>query len=82
VAGEYHLLRPPADVSLGEVMDAIGNSTSTGRGPAASPDSPAVKVLMKAWQRLDADVSEILSGITFAELVHRAKQADAPMYHI
>ena len=75
-AGGYHLARPPAEVSLGQVMDVIGGSTSTtsGTGPSASPDSPAVKVLMRAWQDVAAEVGGMLSGITFAELVDRAKK--------
>jgi len=75
-AGGYHLIRPPEDVSLGEVMDVIGGSTSTTSvtGPCASPDSPAVKVLMKAWRDVAAEMGEILGGITFAELVDWARE--------
>ena len=73
-AGGYHLIRPPEDVSLGQVMGVIEGSTSTTKGPSASPDSPAVKVLMKAWQDVASEVGEILGGITFAELVDRAKE--------
>ena len=76
VTGGYRLTRPPGEVSLGQVMSAIeGSSSSTHRKSTnASPDSPAVKVLMRAWQDVDARVGEILSGITFAELVGRAKK--------
>ncbi len=76
VTGGYRLTRPPGEVSLGQVMSAIeGSSSRTHRKSTnASPDSPAVKVLMRAWQDVDARVGEILSGITFAELVGRAKK--------
>jgi len=64
------------------VMDVIGGSTSTIKGPSASPDSPAVKVLMRAWQDVTDEVGEMLGKITFAELVDRAKEEDSLMYQI
>ena len=81
-AGGYHLACPPAEVSLGQVMDVIGGSTSAVRDPSASAESPAVKVLMRAWEDVDATVGEMLGGITFAELVDRARAEDPLMYHI
>ena len=73
-AGGYRLVCPPAEVSLGQVMDVIGGSTSAVRDPSASAESPAVKVLMKAWQDVADEVGGMLDGITFAELVDRAKK--------
>ena len=77
-AGGYRLACPPEGVSLGQIMDVMGCSTSTtiGTGPNASPDSPAVKVLMRAWEDVNAKVSEMLGGITLAELVDFAKWPD------
>lgn len=84
-AGGYHLLKPPEEVSLGEVMDVIEGSPN-GNGEAkvssASPDSPAVKVLMKAWHDIAAVEREMLNGITFAELLDRAREQDEHMYYI
>jgi len=71
-AGGYRLARPPGEVSLGQVMEVIGGSTSAVREPNASAESPAVKVLMRAWQDVADEVGEMLAGITFAELVERA----------
>ena len=83
-AGGYHLLRSPETVSLGEVMDVIDGSSSNGDGRAssASPDSPAVKVLMKAWQDVAAVERRMLNDITFAELLDRAREEDEQMYYI
>ena len=36
-AGGYHLIRPPKDVSLGEVMDVIGGSSSISSGAGPNP---------------------------------------------
>jgi Rrf2 family protein len=79
-AGGYHLTCSPEDVSLGQVMDLMKGQALT--SPSASPDSPAVKVLMKAWEDVDAKVRQILNEITFAELVDRAKEEDSLTYHI
>jgi DNA-binding IscR family transcriptional regulator len=82
-AGGYHLIRPPEQVSLGEVMQVIeGTHGGNGQACSASPDSPAVKVLMKAWQDVAAKEREMLEGISFAELLDRAKQEDGQMYYI
>jgi Rrf2 family protein len=84
-AGGYHLLRPPESVSLGEVMDVIEGSVN-GNGEAkassASPDSPAVKALMKAWHDVAAVEHEMLNGITFAHLLEKAREQDEQMYYI
>jgi len=82
-AGGYHLLKPPETVSLGEVMDVIDGSTNgNGKGCSASPDSPAVKVLMAAWHDVNRVEREMLNGITFAELLERAREQDERMYYI
>lgn len=83
-AGGYHLLRSPEHLTLGEVMDVIVGAPSNGNGKAcsASPESPAVKVLMKAWQDVRAVERDMLNAITFAELLDRARQEDGQMYYI
>lgn len=82
-AGGYHLVRPPENLSLGEVMEVIeGSSNGNGQAPSASPDSPAVKVLMKAWQQVTQVEHDMLRRITFAELLDRAREQDEQMYHI
>ena len=67
-AGGYHLVRQPDSVSLGEVMDVIEGSTNgNGQSCSASPDSPAVKVLMKAWHDVTSVERNMLNEITFAD---------------
>jgi Rrf2 family protein len=82
-AGGYHLVRPPEQVSLGEVMRVIeGVKTNNGQTSSASPDSPAVKALVKAWSDVEAVQREMLSKITFAELLEKARGHDDRMYYI
>jgi len=73
-AGERQLARPPGEVSLGQVMDVIGGPAAAVREPSASAESPAVKVLMRAWQDVADEVGGMLRRITFAELVERAER--------
>ncbi len=84
-AGGYHLLRPPESVSLGEVMDVVdgsANGDGEAKASSASPDSPAVKVLMRAWQEVATVEHDMLMGITFAELLEQAREQDEHMYYI
>lgn len=82
-AGGYHLIQPPNEVSLGQVMEVIeGGSRENGKSSAASPNSPAVKALMRAWKDVGAMEQEMLNKITFAELLDNARQEDEQMYYI
>lgn len=82
-AGGYHLLKPPDQISLGEVMEVIeGSPDENGQGTNASPDSPAVKVLVQTWKHITAVEQDLLRGISFADLLERAKSQDEQMYYI
>ena len=81
-AGGYHLIKPPDEVSLGEVMEVIEGSPRNDGQCSASPDSPAVKVLMKAWREVDGVRQKMLRDISFAQLLERAREQDEQMYYI
>ena len=82
-AGGYHLIKPPDQVSLGEVMEVIdGSSEENGQTTSASPDSPAVKVLMQTWKHVKTVEQDMLKNVSFAELLERAKSQDEQMYYI
>ena len=82
-AGGYLLVTPPQEVSLGRVMEVIdGSSGQNGPTTSASPDSPAVKVLTQVWNEVTAVERKMLSDITLADLLERAKSQDEQMYHI
>ena len=63
-----------------EVID--GSSEENGQTSSASPDSPAVKVLLQAWKEVAAVQRKMLDEITLADLLERAKEQDEQMYHI
>jgi Rrf2 family protein len=82
-AGGYHLIRPPEEVSLGEVMEVIeGSSRSNGQTSSASPDSTAVKALMQTWRNVDVIQRKMLKEISFAQLLELAREQDEQMYYI
>lgn len=81
--GGYRLIKPPEDVSLGQVMGAVNSaSQETVSATSASPDSPAVKVLVQTWQEVNAAQRQMLENISLAELLQRAKGQDNEMYYI
>ena len=82
-AGGYLLVKPPHEVSLGQVMEVIGGATE-GNGPtsSASPDSPAVMVLQQTWQEVSTVQREMLERVSLAELIERAKERNEQMYYI
>ena len=82
-AGGYHLVKPPQEVSLRQVMEVIeGSPEENVQTSSASPDSPAVKVLMQAWQEVSEVQRKMLESISLADLLQRAKLQEEQMYHI
>ncbi|NLE36592.1 MAG: Rrf2 family transcriptional regulator, partial [Pirellulaceae bacterium] len=82
-AGGYRLLKKPSEISLGQVMEVIDGKAKTvkGKSCSGSPDSPAVKVLLQAWQEVEDVEREMLNKITMADLLKRTKD-DGKMYYI
>ena len=82
-AGGYQLVKSPQEISLGQIMEVIdGSMEENSQTSSASPDSPAAKVLMKAWKDVAAMERQMLQNISLAELLERAKEQDEQMYHI
>jgi Rrf2 family protein len=82
-AGGYHLLQPPQEITLARVMEVIdGSSEENIPTTGASPDSPAVKVLLQTWQEVTSVQQKMLGAITLSDLLERAKEQDERMYHI
>ena len=83
-AGGYHLVKPPQEINLGEVMEVVeGGHDENGQTTSASPDSAAVKVLQQTWKEVDTVQRRMLHDISLAELAERAKEQQAEqMYHI
>jgi Rrf2 family transcriptional regulator, cysteine metabolism repressor len=76
--GGYLLARPPAEITLGDVLRAVhGQVFDT---PALSdPNCPPE--LRRAWQRLKSTMDESADGITFQRLLEEGAEKEK-MYYI
>ena len=82
-AGGYHMTVPPEEISLGQVMDVIGNRTEESRvASQTASHSPAAEVLVETWRDVAAVEREMLDDISLADLLKRARGRDESMYYI
>ncbi len=82
-AGGYRLIRPPDEVSLGNVMEVVdAGAANDEHQTAAKPDSPLVKVLVDAWRDVANVQREMLERIKLSDLVERSRARQEQMYHI
>ena len=77
VKGGYSFRRPPAAVTILEVVETVdGRLTSHGAAGAAEG-------IESVWAEARASLAEHLSSLTVAEMVEReARIQSAPMFHI
>ena len=76
--GGYMLGRPPAEISLGDVLRAV-HGTVFDTPALSDADCPAE--LRHAWQRLQKSMEEVADGITFQQLLDQAADKEK-MYYI
>lgn len=80
-SGGYQLVRPPDEISLGEVMGVIeGQETEVTSTPKVS--SPTARVLVETWREVAQVEHDALHAITFGELVTRIKRHSQNMFYI
>ena len=82
-AGGYRLVKPPDEVSLGQIKEivdsgALGDDHQT----AAKADSPAVRVLVDAWREVANAQREMLQAVKLSDLLERSRSRQEQMYHI
>jgi len=80
-AGGYKLMRPPAELSLAEVM-AVSEGPSNEPVSSAGKQTVAARTLLGAWRTVAAVERQMLESITFAELVERVRGQTESMYYI
>jgi Rrf2 family transcriptional regulator, cysteine metabolism repressor len=76
--GGYALARPPAEITLGDVLRAVHGrmfDTPALRAPKCPPE------LQRAWKRLDRAFETAADAITFQQLLEEAAEKEK-MYYI
>lgn len=76
--GGYLLARPPAEITLGDVLRAIHGSVFD--SPALT-DSDCPAELRRAWKRLQSAVESAADSVTFQQLIDEGADK-AKMYYI
>ena len=77
VQGGYQLARPPARISLGQILEAVGEKTDP--LPHHSPDDAQAEdwVTFTLWRRLSQKLQDALYGISLEDLYFDARSWQA-----
>jgi Rrf2 family protein len=78
-SGGYRLARPPAELTLGEVVGIIEGTNSLS---SSLDDTAASRVLLGVWREADRAQRDCLDATTFAGLLERARGHTETMYYI
>ena len=84
VQGGYALAKAPAHISLGQILEAVGESAALLKvvcpplsSPQAQADNAADWVTVRLWQRLHQRLKASLYGISLEELYYDARSWQA-----
>ena len=77
--GGYQLARQPAKISLGEILEAVGETIEPLPNHQASPGQTEDWVTFSLWQRLHEKLKEALYSITLADLYYDARSWQASL---
>jgi Rrf2 family protein len=79
VKGGFSLAKPPEEIRLLEVVEAVEgplNLVNCVAHPEGCPRSGSC-VTIEVWEAMGNAMREVLSGITLAQLVHRSREKQA-----
>ena len=79
--GGYRLAKEPGDLTLFEVMSVVDNQASTIKSCAAR-STPSTRALVDCWREVAEKEREMLTEITFAQLVRQMASHADKMYYI
>jgi Rrf2 family protein len=80
-SGGYQLIKPPNEITLGEVMSVIEGQETEVTSTALTNSSTA-RVLVQVWREVAQVQHDALYAITFGELVGRVKRQSENMFYI
>ncbi len=80
--GGYRLAKEPEEITLHDVMSVVDSQAASAIKSSAGRNTHSVRVLLHAWKAVAAKEREMLSEITFSDLVRQLAGRSDPMYHI
>jgi Rrf2 family protein len=82
-SGGYQLARPPQEITLAAVINAIDDRALAPRSALSEARrSPAVGILLDIWKDIQAEEQRALRELSLAELVRRIQENHALSYQI
>jgi Rrf2 family protein len=78
MAGGYLLARPPAEITLGEVLRAVDGPVFDMPALSASDSPPELR---RAWRKLQQSLESAAAAITFQQLLEEGAEKEK-MYYI
>jgi Rrf2 family transcriptional regulator, iron-sulfur cluster assembly transcription factor len=76
--GGYQLARPPAQISVGHILEAVGEwGESTAHSPMVENPTAEDWVAIAVWKRLDQHLKSALYKITLEDLYYDARSWEA-----
>lgn len=80
-AGGYQLAKEPEEISLLDVM-TVADPQLAQVPTSASRSTSTTRALQRTWRRVAAAERELLTEVTFADLVEQLKGSPEGMYYI
>ncbi|NJL09478.1 MAG: Rrf2 family transcriptional regulator [Calothrix sp. SM1_7_51] len=77
--GGYQLAKTPAQISIGQILEAVGEHVTDLAYNDASPTQAEDWVTFSLWQRLNQKVKEALYSITLADLYYDTRSWQASL---
>jgi len=77
--GGYKLAKAPAQISIGEILEAVGEDITHTPQHSATPIHAEDWVTITLWRRLNQKLKEALYSITLADLYYDARSWQASL---
>lgn len=83
-SGGYQLSRPPDQISLAQIINAIDDRSVAPRSALGPIDNASATkaVLLDVWQEVQAQEQNLLDQLSLAELLRRTEASNALSYQI
>jgi len=80
-SGGYQLAKDPQDITLGDVMSVVDGQPGE-IATNASAETQSSRVLLDTWSRVAEVEREMLSDVSFADLIQKVNESSETMYYI